>query len=215
MVLKKEKQVIHLMDAHLDRITEWFKIAVDTIELYLKNDISGAEAKALEMKQIEKEIENIRYDIWDNLYKGAYLPMIRQDIYTILQNIGKVTHAADVCCDQFLCHRPDIPQNLKDSCIRLVKNSFNIIIPLRESVLGYLKGDDIIEVIRSKFIHVWNMKTEVGEAVHNLKQEIFSSDFDPWHRIQLNSCMDAIEEVSHQAGETAEDMQCIAMKSVV
>ena len=214
MVLKKEKQVIHLVDTHLSKMSVWIRTAADTIELYLNDKIVEAEARAQEMKHLEAEAENILYDIWDMLYKGAYLPIIREEIYTILKNIGRVAYAAEGCTDLFLYHKPQIPEDLRDPYNRLVKESFKLFQPVRKSILGYLRRDDVIDVIRAEFKHVSSIKAEVDQTVLGLKHQIFSCALEPCHKIQLNSCMESITEVSDLAWETAGDMQRIAVKLV-
>ena len=42
MLLKKEREVVNLMDRHLDDIEDWVKTASGAVEFYIKGDISEA-----------------------------------------------------------------------------------------------------------------------------------------------------------------------------
>jgi uncharacterized protein Yka (UPF0111/DUF47 family) len=77
VILKKEKEVIDLIGNHLDKVEEELKIAKETVETFLRGDMSKAEFLAHRMDEIDTEANYIRYDICDRLYNGAYLPVLR------------------------------------------------------------------------------------------------------------------------------------------
>ena len=113
MIFKREKEVIALILKHLNTAEECLKTAMETVETYLKGQIPEAKSLALKVDGIETQNDYIRYDIRDKLDSGANLPMIRGDIYNVVERIDKVCDAAEACCDFFPDQRPEIPEVLK------------------------------------------------------------------------------------------------------
>jgi len=106
LLFKKEKQVIEFILKHLDLVEDSLKTGIETIEKYLENNISEAKVLARKVRNLESEADVVRYDTRDKLYSGAYLPLLREDIYKLIESIDKVANAGEACCDFFLNQRP-------------------------------------------------------------------------------------------------------------
>src|SRR5210317_905548 len=113
MLFKKEKEVIEFILKHLDLVEDSLKTGIKTIENYLENDISEAKVLARKVRNLESEADVVRYETRDKLYSGAYLPLLREDIYKLIESIDKVANAGEACCDFFLNQRPLIPAEMK------------------------------------------------------------------------------------------------------
>ena len=215
MLLKKEREVVNLMDRHLDDVEEWVKTASAAVESYIKGDISEAASLTLKVKEINNAADSIQTDIWEKLCNGAYLPMIRGDLLTLMKSVENIADAAKACCDMFQFQQPKIPEELKDRFFHLAEESFNLIHPIRACVIHYLKGDGDINFIKESVRRFREKKAVVNNIGYGLTQEIFNSCHDPWHKTQLKACMEGILEVSVQAGETAYEFQRISIKLII
>jgi len=212
MLSKKEKKVIDLMTKYLDKVEECLKTATKTVEIYLKGDISEAEVLAQRMDEIDREANDVRYDICDILYNGAYLPIVRGHIYNIVRRLKKLPAAAEACCDFFLGQRPEMPESLKDQFIRLTRESFSFIDPLKEGTLSYLNGGGEIDVIREKAKQVGIKESDVDKIEHDLTRQIFSVPIDPWQKMHLKACLGTIVKVTDLALEAVYELELLAMK---
>jgi len=212
MIFKKEKEVIDLVAKHLGKVEECLKTATNTVETYLKGDVSEAEFFAHRVDEIETEANYMSYGICDKLYNGAYLPILRGHIYTIVKRLGKVAASAKACCDFFLGQRPEIPESLKDEFIRALRESFSIIDPLRGGAQSYLNGDGQIDIIREKAKQVEIRKSDVDKIERELTRQIFSVPIDPWHKMHLRVCLGTIVKVPDQALEAANELELVTLK---
>lgn len=216
MISKKEKEVLNLMVKHLDKVEECVKTATKTVETYLKGDISKAEPLARRVEEIKTEADSVQYDICDKLHKGAFFPFLRGDIYIIVRRVNKVADAAGACCEFFLGQRPEIPENLKDPLIRVTRESFSIIDPLKEGLLSYLTGDgEIINIVREKAKQVRIKESDVDKIERDLMREIFSLPLDLCHKLHLKLYLGTIMKVSDQSLKAARELELITMKSRV
>ena len=113
IIFKKEKEVIDLIEKHADKMEECLSTAIKTIQAYLEDNLDAAKTLARQTDKIESDADLIRHEIRDKLYYGAYMPLIREDIYKLVECIDMVANSAEKCCDFFLNQRPVIPDFLK------------------------------------------------------------------------------------------------------
>jgi predicted phosphate transport protein (TIGR00153 family) len=215
VIFKKEKDVIDLIFKHLDTADECLKTALETIESYLKGDIPKAKQLALRVDGIETEDDFIRYTIRDRLYSGAYLPMIRGDIYNLVERVDKVSDAAEACCDFFLDQRPEIPDGLKPQFLRVAQESFGIIVSLREAIINYLGEGGSVEAVREKSKEVGIKESDVDKLEWDLTRQIFTSPLDWGHKVHLRQCLETMVEISDRAEDAADQLELAVIKSRV
>jgi predicted phosphate transport protein (TIGR00153 family) len=212
---KKEKEVVELLMRHLDTVEECLATAVRTLQIYLKGDTREAKSLALQVDHIESEADSIRRSIRDKFYSGAYLPLIREDIYRLVESIDKIADAAESCCDFFLAQRPLIPDDLRSQFDTVIRESLGIIEPLKAAVLCSLKGECPIEVVRQYTKTVGVKESDVDKLEWDLTRNIFTSTLDFSQKIHLKLCLDSIAEVSDRAEDAADQLELATLKSMV
>ncbi|UCD72284.1 MAG: DUF47 domain-containing protein [Syntrophobacterales bacterium] len=215
MIFRQEKEVIDLILKHIDTAEECLATAMETIETYLKGEIPKAKSLALKVDSIETQNDSIRFSIRDKLYSGAYLPMVREDIYNLIERIDKVCDAAESCCDFFLDQRPEIPEGLKPHFLQVARQCFGIIAPLKEAMMNYLGERGKIEVIREKAKQVGIKESDIDKIEWDLTREIFTSPLDWGHKVHLRLCLDTIVEISDRAEDAADQLELAVIKSRV
>ncbi len=214
MIFKKEREVIELIFKYLDEVEECVLDALKGIEVYLKGDVKEAKALARETRSLETKADLIRYDIRDKLYSGAYLPLLREDIYKLVESIDKVANAGEACSNFFLNQRPKIPESLNAQFLAAVQESLGIVEPLKEAVLCFLKGDCTVETVRQYAKDVGTKESDVDKIEWDLTKAIFVSSLDYSHKIHLRLCLDTIVEVSDRAEDAADQLELVTLKSM-
>jgi predicted phosphate transport protein (TIGR00153 family) len=215
MLFKKEKEVIELILKHLDVTEKTIKGSLKTIEFYLDANIDEAKIWARETRSNESEADIIRYEIRDKLYRGAYLPLLREDVYKLVECIDKVGNAAEACSDFFLNQRPLISDELKPHFLEVGKESLGIIDSLKLAVLCYLKGDCSIETVRDHTREIGIQESRVDKLEWDLTKEIFNSELDFAHQSHLKLCLDSVVEVSDRAEDAGDQLELATLKTMV
>ena len=215
MLFKKEKEVIKLILKHLDVTEKTIKGSLKTIEFYLDANIDEAKIRARETRSNESEADIIRYEIRDKLYRGAYLPLLREDVSKLVESIDKVGNAAEACSDFFLNQRPLISDELKPDFLEVGKESLSIIDSLKLAVLCYLKGDCSIETVRDHTREIGLQESRVDKLEWDLTKEIFNSKLDFAHQAHLKLCLDSVVEVSDRAEDAGDQLELATLKSMV
>ncbi len=215
MLFKKEKEVIELILKHLDMTEETIKDGLKTIEFYLDGNIAEAKVWSRKTRNTESEADIIRYEIRDKLYLGAYLPLLREDIYKLVESIDKVGNAAEACSDFFLNQRPLIPGEMKPQFLAVSRESLGVIDSLKLAVLCYFRGDCKIETVRDHTRELGIQESRVDKLEWDLTKEIFISKIDFAHKTHLKHCLDNIVEVSDRAEDAGDQLELATLKSMV
>ena len=121
MMLKKEREVIFLLEKHLDEIKEWLKISSEALSYYLSDDLEKINYLLLRKNEISTSLETERREIWDRLCNGAYFPAIRGDLLGIVKSVGRIAEAATLSCETFLYLQPEIPMKIKNQLATMVR----------------------------------------------------------------------------------------------
>ena len=215
MLFKKEKKVIEHILKHLDLVVDSLKTGIQTIEMYLENDIDAAKVLARKVRSEESEADIVRYDIRDKLYSGAYLPLLREDIYKLIESIDKVANAAEACCDFFLNQRPKISEEFKPQFLEVTRESLGIVDNLKLAVLCYFKGECKIETVREHTKEIGLQESRVDKLEWDLTKAIFTSSLDFAHQLHLKLCLDCIAEVSDRAEDAGDQLELATLKTMV
>ncbi|MGD2187027.1 MAG: DUF47 family protein [Desulfobacterales bacterium] len=214
-LFKKEKAVIELILKHLDMVENCVKASLKAGEFYLQDDVSHAKVHARDSRKLESEADLIRHDIRDKLYLGAYLPLLREDVYKLVESVDKVANAAEACCDFFLNQRPEVPEEMKSHFREVTHESLEIISSLKLAVLCYFKGDCKIETVRDHTREIGLQESRVDKLEWDLTKEIFISELDFAHKTHLKHCLDTIVEVSDRAEDAGDQLELATLKSMV
>jgi predicted phosphate transport protein (TIGR00153 family) len=214
-LFKKEKEVIELILKHLNLIVESMESGLKTIEFYLDDNISDAKVWARKTRSDESEADLIRHEIRDKLYLGAYLPLLREDVYKLVESIDRVGNAAEACADFFLNQRPLIPEEMKPDFLAISTESLGIAGSLKLAVMCYLKGDCKIETVRDHTREIGLQESRVDKHEWDLTKAIFISELDFAHKTHLKHCLDSIVEVSDRAEDAGDQLELATLKSMV
>ena len=129
-----------------------------------------------------------------------------------MKSVGKIAEAATLSCETFLYLKPEIPVKIKNQFATIARMAFFLFRPIHESVLYYLRGDDVLRVIRKNVDEFLVKRAEVNALASNLKNQIYASDLDHWQKSHLNDCMQSIASICTQSAETNDQIQLIMVK---
>ncbi len=214
MLFKKEKEVIDLIEQHAAKMEACLSTAIETLLAYLEDDIAKAKTLARRTDGLESEADLIRLKIRDRLYSGAYMPVLREDIYKLVESLDRVANAAEKCCDTFLNQRPEIPTELRSHYADIIRTSLGIGEPLKNAVLCYLRGICPVEVSREHAKEVGLAESKVDSFEWDLTKKIFSSTLSYGHKVHLRRCLDNIASVSDRAEDAADQLELVSLKTM-
>ncbi len=80
---KKEKEVVNLAMEYIDTVQACITTAEAAVIAHLKGDLQAVADLCPQVAQLESMADNVRRSIADKLFSGAYMPLMRGDIYNI------------------------------------------------------------------------------------------------------------------------------------
>jgi hypothetical protein len=131
-----------------------------------------------------------------------------------VNSVGRIADAATLSCETFLYLQPEIPIKIKNQLETMVRMVFFLYRPIYECVLYYMRGDDVLKVIRNNVDQFLGKTAEVNTLASNLKNQIYSAPLDHWQKAHLNDCMQSVASISSQAVHTNDKIQLIMVKIV-
>ena len=215
-IFKKEKEVSSLALEYLDTAAECVAAGEAAVLAYLEDDIEAASTAQKRCGDLETAADEARREIGDLLFSGAYLPLIRGDIFSIIESLDKVPNAAESCAAFFLGEKPSIPEGFKAAFVEVVRESFGVIEALRAATKAMFKPKGGIGKIREHAHEVSIRESRVDDLEWNLTVAIFdSSDFDLSEKRHLKTALGRIAHLSDVAENVADRLELTAMKSVL
>lgn len=212
---KKEKKVIKLIEKHANKVEKCLDTTLSALQDYLKGDIESAKKLARKTDNLETAADLVRHDIRDKLYGGAYMPVLREDVYRLVESMDTVANAAEKCCDVFLNQRPVIPEEFKADFLTISVTSIGIMEPLKHALMCYLKGLCPVEVSRQHAKEVGVIESEVDNLGWDLTKKIFTSDLSRSHKLHLKICVEHIVDITDKAEYAADYLEIVALKAMV
>lgn len=214
MIFKKEKEVVDLVVKHVANVEECLRLAVVAIETYVRGDVKEAKVLARQVDAVESAADQVRHEIRDKLFSGAYMPLLREDIYKLVQLIDGLADGAEVASDFFLNQRPVVPPEFRSCFEKIIQLSFSSIGPLKESLYCFFKGDCDVEVVHSFTHEISLIESRVDKMKWDMTKKIFISSLEYSHKLHLKMGVDCLAAVSDLAKTTADQIEISTMKSM-
>ena len=88
MIFFKANEVTDLIVKQTEKITQCLKIIKYIMEGYLDRNLEDSASRIIKAKGMIKDIEYLRDQIVDHLYNGALMPVFREDIFLLVNNLN-------------------------------------------------------------------------------------------------------------------------------
>ena len=213
-IFKKEEKVAELALEFLDTSITCLGKAEEAIESYFEGDLEEAGKLCTVVRHLETDSDQLRRAIADELHSGAYLPLIRGDIYSLVEAIDRVPNAAEACSTFFMSQKPAIPAEFKADFRRILSESLQIMKPLAEAIRTFFDPKGQNDEVRALTDQVSIQESMVDEQEWALTNAVFDSELDLAAKLHLRDAIRRIVHVSDRAEDAADQLGLVAVKSV-
>ncbi|MCB1226822.1 MAG: DUF47 domain-containing protein [Verrucomicrobiales bacterium] len=212
---KKEQQVTDLALEYLTASAECVQCAQHALDDYLHQRFDQAQSTYQRVDTLETKADNLRRDIGDLLSSGAYLPLIRGDIYSLIEACDRVPNAAESCVAFFVSEHPEVPEAYVLPLQNLVRVGYSIFAPLQKAVTAFFTSAEDLEEIKEAYTEITKLESEVDDMEWELTINLFQSDLDLARKQHLKKALDRITHLSDKAEDAADLLHLLAVKSVL
>jgi uncharacterized protein Yka (UPF0111/DUF47 family) len=212
MIFYKANEITDLIVKQTEKVKACLKTIGVSLENYLQENLNDSVSLAIKAKGMIKDIEYLRDQIIDHLYRGALIPALREDIFILANNLNNLAMAAIDCGSMFLDQRPGIPKKIRNPLSRMVHKATGITEPLDNCIMGCVKGVHKKNDVRKYAQEVRKSFVDVCAAKSDLIREISSSSADEINKIQLYQYLNNVKAISRAAVNITENIEKIIIK---
>lgn len=208
MIFKRDK-VQKLIQEQINLVAQGLGFLKEAVELYLEGDKEGCELKTRVVEQMETKADEAKREAEKTLYEGMYLPLFREDLLDLMELIDDVADEAERIVDFLSIENPEIPSSWNEKMRKIVEKGIVAFNLFRESFM--LLHEDT----QKAFSHAHKVKEvekEVDRLQDGLNREIFQSNLQLAHKIQLRDLVIRMGFISDSSENAADKISMISIK---
>ena len=198
------------IDEMHDKVLESSLYFKEAFEIYLKEKRSQNYRRASKkIKNIEAKADDLRREIESRLYIHNLIPDLRADVLQLVENIDKVINEFDEVAHKFYIEQPEIPEKYQAKFRTLVTQvcecAENMVICSRAFFRDFA-------TVRDYSRKVYFAEHESDKTWTSLKQDVFDSDMELAHKIQLSSLIGEVADVADKAEDCVDAVLIFTIK---
>jgi len=207
---KKEQQVHETIKEHLFVVEETVQSMVKAVEEYVAGNLKEADENAYKTHTLESRADELRRIIIAKLYKGAFLPFIREDLINYVAKQDKLADSAESCCDFLITQKPRVPEAFANDFLNLARMVNESVHPLNSAVENFFGN---LEAVKSAIRSVNGKEEEADTVEWHLTEKIFQSEeMSLAEKIHLRELVFHIVHLSDVAEDTADMLDTVIIK---
>ncbi len=206
---KTESDVRRMFDDHIELVAQVLAGGRRTVERYLADDLQAAKSGAREVDRLESEADGVLREIMATLHQGAFLPILRKDIFRLAYAVDKVANAAESFCDFCLSQRPDIPASLRPAFLDITLANIEMFPLLRQAVeiiklgsFGWAGESD--SPFPGLLTRISMEESNIDDLEWKLTRDIFRSDLPLANKMHLHELLNHINRISDLIEDAAD-----------
>lgn len=204
------RELEHKIDLMHDNVIECAMYFKEAIAIFLKEKRSPSYRRASKkIKNIESQADDLRREIESSLYSQNLIPDLRADVLQMVENIDKVINELDEVAHKFYIEQPVIPEQYQEDFKLLVKQVSDCAENMAISSRAFFR--DFVTV-RDYSQKVYFLEHESDKTSARLKENVFASDMELAHKIQLNMLIGEVADVADKAEDCIDALLIFTIK---
>ena len=209
----RTKELELKIDQFLDRLSESALVFRGAVDAYLDKGCSEEfSEKHHNVDRLEGDADNLRREIETQLYTQTLIPESRGDVLGLLENLDHIINLIESVLWSFDIERPDVPKNCSEGFRNLVSVSCDAVEAVVLASRAFFRN---IEAVGDHNHKVMYFETEADKASTRLKRNIFQSDLELAHKIQLREFAEKIDDIADWSEDVADRLAIYVIKRTV
>lgn len=204
------RELENKIDEMHDKVIECSLFFNEAIEIYLKEKRSENYKRASKkIKLIEAKADDLRREIENRLYTHNLIPDLRADVLQMVENIDKVINEFDEVAHKFYIEQPDIPLKYQDKFRLLVKQVSDCAENMAIASRAFFRD---FSTVRDYSQKVYFLEHESDKTWAAVKQDVFDSDMELAHKIQISSLLEEVADIADIAEDCIDALLIFTIK---
>lgn len=215
LMFKKEKEVVKLVLEHIQKSAMCVQETTNSLKSYVAGDVNDALELHENIYALESEADTLLREIRELLYKGAYLPTIRGDIYRLMSTVDRVSNNAEGCFEFFCTQHPEIPEEYQAEFIQALDLTAECFLAFQKALETFFGPKNKFDEVQEYSREVGKLESKVDEVERSLTARIFSSPLHKSEKIHLSQTLRRIAGISDATENSVDQLELISLKSIV
>lgn len=207
----KEETVLEMIRIYIDKVVTVVDSLPQVVTSYVEEKFDLTEKEVQEMIALEKEADEMKRLILNELSRGGIYPVNREDLLNLVRSLDDIANMAVGAAYRILLRKFKLNEEMKQNLLELAREDVVIVKKLRESLLAMRPS-------MRKAIELSHVVEEIEERADAIYRKLYKNLFDMETDFktfyQLREIIVRLEEIADKAEETAEIVRLIAIKYI-
>ena len=209
-IFSATRELEQKIDEMHDKVIECAMFFQEAFDIYLKEKRSANYRRvSKKIKTLESQADDLRRDIESQLYRQNLIPDLRADVLQMVENIDKVINEFDEVAHKFYIEQPDIPTQFQGKFTKLIKQVSDCAENMAIASRAFFRD---FTTVRDYSRKVYFLEHESDKTWAALKQDVFDSDMELAHKIQLNMLIGEVADVADKAEDCIDAVLIFTIK---
>ncbi|MGH7802478.1 MAG: DUF47 domain-containing protein [Thermodesulfobacteriota bacterium] len=172
-------------------------------------DLSNAEEKARQIKDVEHEADHITHETVSKLHKTFVTPIDREYIYALITKMDDILDLIDATCERIILYKI---KSSTPEVIALVNTLEKAIEEVAKGVRG-LRNLENSRSILDICIEINRLENEGDRTYRNAQSVLFNSSSDPIEIIKWKDIYETLEEAIDTCEDVANIIEGIVLEN--
>lgn len=214
-IFKKEKQVTKLAIRHVEKVGECVDAAAEALKNCVAGNVPGSASSRGRVNELESEADTLLREIRDVLYGGAYLPLIRGDIYKLLSAIDDVANKSEDAVDFCNLESPRIDDEYAPELIAIIGLTAGSYKELKKALKTFFKPKGDMDELRGHTRKVSELESLIDSNARVLTAQLFNSSAPLADKLHLQMFVSEITRISDVIEDAADELALVSLKSII
>ena len=198
------------IDEMHDKVMESSLFFKEAFNIYMREKRStNYRRSSKKIKNLESEADTLRRDIESQLYIQNLIPDLRADVLQMVENLDKVINEFDEVAHKFYIERPVIPPEFKEKFHILVDQVCECAENMSICSRAFFRD---FATVRDYSRKVYFLEHESDKTWAALKQDVFDSDLELAHKIQLSGLIGEVADIADCAEDCIDAVLIFTIK---
>jgi predicted phosphate transport protein (TIGR00153 family) len=175
----------------------------------MMRDLSSAEEKAKQIKDVEHEADHITHQTVSALHKTFITPIDRESIYALITKMDDVLDLIDSTCERVLLYKIKTSTPESIALITILERAIEQVAKGVSGLRDLKNSDSILNIC----IEINRFENEGDKTFRNALSALFSSSFDPIEIIKWKDIYETLEDAIDRCEDVANVLEGIVVEN--
>ena len=204
-LLPKEEKFFDYFDSASEKMIRGIRLLKE-----MMRDLSNAEEKARQIKDVEHEADHITHETVSGLHKTFITPIDRESIYALITRMDDVLDLIDSTSERVLLYKIKISTPESLDLIEVLEKAVEQVAKGISRLRDLKNSDSILNIC----IEINRIENEGDRTFRNALSVLFSSSYDPVEIIKWKDIYETLEEAIDRCEDVANVLEGIVVENV-